>query len=530
MNKHLRRLSMLFFIPFTVLCLAAFAVSICTTIYYDTNQGADLPRFGAQNFAVLIPGTALFVLVAILVLKRNKRIILPALMFAGILCLVIILSVRGTAVTDGLTLDEIINAFDKGDYSSLAKGGYLFVYPFQIGYVAIGQLLSALFGPSNYLVYQLINLISVLLTIVYLYFTTWELFEDKRVCDIFALLSFLLFFFYVYSVYVYNDIWSVAPGIMALYYEILYLKKQKVKHEIVAGICLGVACLLKTNLYIALIAMAILLAVDLLNRFIGFSEKDFDKNRFGIKKAEMKRPGVGEIILTFALITFLAICALLPLKVIGNKYATIAGLENFPAGVPKTTYFAMAMQEGEGEWGWYNGFNRNTYAETDYDYEKTDEIARNAIEDRLSEFAERPLHAVRFYARKFATQWADPTFVSIRNLELAERHSESNNTFAHSLVYGRWGEVFAWVMDVEHFLVFLGIIAYCLITIKRKSFNFPQALPVLFVFGGMLFHQIWEGSSRYIIRYFLTLMPLSAYGIRELITLLPVSIPKNWKK
>ncbi len=503
---------MLFFIPFSLLIMVVLAASAITTVYYDVDQGADLPRFGTQNYMVLIVGVLVFTSIAAFIRKKKIRVpIYPALIFSAALCFFIIITVKGMAVTDGLTLDGVINAFNDGDYSSLEKGGYMFIYPFQIGYVAIGQFLSAVAGESNYFCYQILNLIAIILTIFFLYKMTYELFEDERVCDIFVLLSFLLFFFFTYVTYVYNDIWSVTPGVMALYYEILYLKRKKIRDEILAAVFLGFACMLKTNLYIALIAMVIILFAD-------FADEILERrSRKGEKPRKTSRGSSGKkflIAVLFAIILFAS--AIIPLKLIGQIYEEKAGLSEYPRGVPKSTYFAMAMQEGEGEWGWYNGFNRNTYEAAGYDYEIADEMAKQAIEERLSEFSDRPLHALRFYARKFLSQWADPTFVSLRNLELSMRHSDTDSSFARSLVYGKFSSIFQAVMDVEHFLVFLGLLVYCVLTIKNRSLTMVQALPVLFVFGGMLFHQLWEGSSRYIIRYFLTLMPLSAYGLEKL--------------
>ncbi|WP_026498277.1 glycosyltransferase family 39 protein [Butyrivibrio sp. WCD2001] len=502
MHKALRKLAMVFFVPFTALCLLILAASSVTTIYYDTDQGADLPRFGAQNYLILIVGAALFLLAAYFLTKTHKKVLFSIVLIAeALLCLVIIFTSDAVAVTDGLTLDKIINAFNAGDYSSLEKGGYMFVYPFQIGYVAIGQILADVFGPSNYLVFQIINLAAILVSVIFLHKITRELFEDDGICEVLDLLSLLMFFLYSYVTYVYNDIWSVAPGILALYFEICYLKKHEIKDELFAALFLGFGCLLKTNLYIALIAMAILLVADLLQG--------------ALTKADKFR---GRCVMSAAFIILLVVMALCPLKLIGNVYAKKAGLSEYPDGVPSSTYFAMAMQEGEGEWGWYNGFNWNTYAEADYDPELTGEKAKAAIDERLSEFRERPLHAVKFYVRKLLTQWADPTHISLRNYELSMRHSESKSAFAHSLVYGTWSKIFQAVMDVAHFLVYFGVCIYCFATIRKKSLDLPQALLILFVFGGMLFHEIWEGSSRYIIRYYLTLLPFGAYGIKNTIS------------
>ncbi|WP_026509491.1 phospholipid carrier-dependent glycosyltransferase [Butyrivibrio sp. LC3010] len=500
MNKHLRRLSMIFFIPFTLLNAVILLSGTFTTVYYDVGQEADLPRFGTQNYSELLVGILAFALMALLAVKIVKKRMLPlALILEAVVCLIIIFSSKAVAVTDGLMLDNVINEFNAGDYHSLSKGGYMFIYPFQLGYVAIGQIIGNLFGPGNYTVFQLINMIAILFTVYLLHLITRELFENDEVCAIFDVLSLFMFFFFTYVTFVYNDVWSVTPGVAAIYFEIRYLKGKAVKDEILAALFLGLGCFLKTNLYIALIAMVILLIVHFVQEILDNEEQKKRTVFFN---------------LVFCII--LCIMAIYPLKLLGNVYAAKADLEAYPEGVPSSTYFAMAMQEGEGEWGWYNGFNRNTYDECDYDRELTDEKAKLAIAERIAEFKERPLHAARFYARKFLSQWADPTFVSVRNFELSMRHSDSTSSFARSMVDGIWSKIFQGIMDVAHFIVYFGVVVYCILTLKKKSFTLWQALPILFVFGGMIFHEIWEGSSRYIIRYYLMLLPFAAYGLFEI--------------
>ena len=95
MHKILNNLSMIFFIPFTLLSMIVLVVSALTTIYYDTDQGADLPRFESQNFVLLIVGVLLFGLVVLFITKKHKKALFPAvLIIEAIICLVIVFSAR----------------------------------------------------------------------------------------------------------------------------------------------------------------------------------------------------------------------------------------------------------------------------------------------------------------------------------------------------------------------------------------------------------------------------------------------------
>ena len=201
--------------------------------------------------------------------------------------------------------------------------------------------------------------------------------------------------------------------------------------------------------------------------------------------------------------------------VINTAYAGAIGINTMPKGVPSSTYFAMAMQEGEGEGGWYDGYNVNTYNQSGYDWNAANQTALAEIGHRLTEFSERPLHAGRFYVRKFLSQWADPTCISMRELELTSRHVEGQPAMMYSVIYGKGRIVFSWIMNVFQSIIYLGTAIYCIDVFRRKKLEFTQSFLILFIFGGMLFHELWEGSSRYTMRYYICLLPFAAAGLQQ---------------
>ena len=424
------------------------------------------------------------------------------LILTGSINLYLVLAVRGLATNDALRLDQIINKFMQGDFTELTEpGGYLFIYPFQIGYVAIGQLLYLLFGASNYMVYQLLNIASILITIGLLHRITWELFENNRICHLMALLSGTCLFLFVYATFVYGDIWSLAPETAALYLTIRYLKYHHVSDILWAGVMNGCAVVLKTNAYIALVAMVIILILDAVR---SFAVVDIRGNKGSTCKTICSR-----IVLALLLI-------LLSKGMTGGinfAYAKMIGIDAMPKGVPSSTYFAMAMQEGAGEGGWYDGYNVNTYNQCGYDRGLTKQTAVNYIRRRLADFESRPLHMGRFYIRKFLSQWDDPTFICMRNLELTSRHVEGQPAIVYSIVYGMGRTIFQWIMNVSQNIIYLGAVLYCIGVIIRRKLDFTHAFLILFIFGGMLFHEVWEGSSRYVIRYYICMLPFAAYGL-----------------
>ena len=496
----------------------------------------------------------------------------PMLLAAGGMSLFLVLVIRGNATNDALQLDEIMQAFSRGDYSSLQEGGYLFVYPFQVTYVLIGQVLQALCGPSNYLVYQLLNVVSILCNLYFLYQITWELFHDRRVCAVMQLLSMGCWFYYVFATFIYADLWSFAVQSAAFLLEIRYLNRRRLRDIIGAGICIAAATLLKTNCYVALIAMILILLMDAVNAAVSVTagtaasgNAGASGNTAGTAAAENAAASgnagatgksAGALILRAVLLGVMFVVLTKGAQSAVNfGTARAAGIEKMPEGVPSAAYFAMGMEETEGKYGWYNGRNVGLFRDAGYDREQTVLDARETMKASIGEFQNSKRYLIRFYAGKFLSQWGDPTCVSMREMEETRRHTGELPKLVDSLIFGTGSRILQWGMNVTHSLIYLGLTVYLLSAtgsaLRRKqklrmpaqngqqgqngqqaqngqqvqkqgqrlrTVSEPEILLVLFLVGGMLFHQIWEASGRYTMRYYLTMLPLAAWGICRLIS------------
>lgn len=471
----------------------------------------------------------------------------PMLLAAGGMSLFLVLVIRGNATNDALQLDEIMQAFSRGDYSSLQEGGYLFVYPFQVTYVLIGQVIQALCGPSNYLVYQLLNVVSILCNLYFLYQITWELFHDRRVCAVMQLLSMGCWFYYVFATFIYADLWSFAVQSAAFLLEIRYLNRRRLRDIIGAGICIAAATLLKTNCYVALIAMILILLMDAVNAAVSVAAENAGAsgNTAGTAAAGNAEASgnAGALILRAVLLGVMFVVLTKGAQSAVNfGTARAAGIEKMPEGVPSAAYFAMGMEETEGKYGWYNGRNVGLFRDAGYDREQTVLDARETMKASIGEFQNSKRYLIRFYAGKFLSQWGDPTCVSMREMEETRRHTGELPKLVDFLIFGTGSRILQWGMNVTHSLIYLGLTIYLLSAtgsaLRRKqklrmpaqngqqaqkqgqrlrTVSEPEILLVLFLVGGMLFHQIWEASGRYTMRYYLTMLPLAAWGICRLI-------------
>ncbi|WP_034445996.1 glycosyltransferase family 39 protein [Butyrivibrio sp. AE2032] len=526
MNKALNIFNRIIAGCLMLAAVVVLVVSTFTTIYYDMHIDVDFPQYGKENIPLLAVLVAAVFLVFWLIYRAKgfqKSYIFLGLMlcFVTAYCLTLIFSIRPLPVDDSLFLDNAINDFMDGDYSSLTSGGgYLNTWPFQLGYVAFGQIMVSIFGKSNYFAWDIVQLFCILITIYLIYKITWELFEDEEVCGIVALLSMGALFFYNYVTYIYGDILSMAPQTLALYMMVLYVKREKDGYALISAISIALAVLLKTNSEVTLIALVMILIGS---AFRSNCQKVDGENGEGtaadgnatvIKtKSNLPRRLVNRIILAviMVLITFGAKAG------VDAYYCHLTGLQEIPGGSPAWSHIAMGLQESELEDGWYNGYNYQVFGENGYDTEKTAEVAKANIMETLTDFAHRPLHACRFFLRKFTTQWADSVCISTHNLDLVSRHVENQPWLCDYLVFGQGSQVLIWVMNVFMSVCYLGVAIYLFQILVRRHATTEEMLILILIFGGIVFHEFWEGASRYTMRYYIYWLPYAAYGIKKLV-------------
>ncbi len=491
-----------------VCAVVVLAVSTATTIYYDMHSDVDFPHYARENIPLLIVLLALVLGIFVLmyrknVFEKNKLLICIGLAFIFAYCMMLVLSIRPIPVTDSMTLNKIINQFMDGDYSSLTDGGgYLFLWPYQLGYVAFGQIMCTIFGKDNFFAWDMCQLISILATIYFLHRMTWEIFNDKIVCGIMDVLSAGCLFFYNYVTYVYGDILSMGPQTLALYLTLLYIKRGKKRYILGAAVSIAFAVMLKNNAQIALIAMSMMIIGSAFK-----SGEDFDRKQL-----------LGGLTERLIMVLILVLAVKGQGFVVNSYYKNLTGLSDLPKGCPMESYIAMGLQESELEDGWFNGYHYTIYgAFNGFSREEAKRLAVENIKETLSDFARRPLHAGRFLLRKFTTQWADSVCISTHNLDLVSRHVENQPKLCDFLVFGTGSTILIWIMNVFMPVCYIGVAIYLFGILRGRKVSTSEMLLLILIFGGIVFHEFWEGSSRYTMRYYIYYLPFGAYGLKVLL-------------
>ena len=70
-------------------------------------------------------------------------------------------------------------------------------------------------------------------------------------------------------------------------------------------------------------------------------------------------------------------------------------------------------------------------------------------------------------------------------------------------------------MNQYQSFIFIGVFLWIIFNYWRKKDLEDQVL-LLTIFGGFLFHMLWEAKGRYILPYFVMMLPMAAIGLAEL--------------
>ena len=86
---------------------------------------------------------------------------------------------------------------------------------------------------------------------------------------------------------------------------------------------------------------------------------------------------------------------------------------------------------------------------------------------------------------------------------------------ANSMFDGKLHALMTWFMNEYQSLIFIGVFCWLLLNFWRRKGLEDQALMIT-IFGGFLFHMLWEAKGRYILPYFVMMLPMAAVGLSML--------------
>lgn len=421
--------------------------------------------------------------------ERRIRVLLGVvLVYTLCFCVLWVIGAGCIPVGDQASVCLAAEGFRTGDFSMLTQDSYekyLFIHPHQLGLTALIELIFAIFGNGNFKAFEFLNCLGAVVCVYAGYRITRLLTEDKRAWVYAILLSACCFPLFFYVTFVYGEIPALTYSLLAVWFFLEYQKGRRPWQLVLCCIACSLACLVRNNSMILLIAFVCILVVN------------------GIGKRQWRYLG------TAALLIVSLVVSRWGLK---SFYEGRSGVK-LNDGAPMILYVAMGMQKGEGAPGWSNGYILHAYWGTsEFDGELASAMAVNDIRASLSGFRSDPVYAAEFYREKFTSQWNDPTYECFAMTHI---NGWARCGVVNSMYVGKLHALMTWFMNQYQSLIFMGVFLWLIFHFWKKK-ELEQYVLLITIFGGCLFHMLWEAKGRYILPYFVMMLPMAAVGLAQM--------------
>ena len=375
----------------------------------------------------------------------------------------------------------------QNDFSFLKDSDYFRNYSFQLGYVFFDEILIRIhniFAPfTTALFLEVLNVVYLAFIYCALILLNKELFNDNRICAITTLIFALSPAPLVFSVFVYGVIPGLMFAVWAFYFEIKYLRTDRLRFAAIAAIFIAIAIMIKSNYLIFLIAMIMVIAIKFVSR------KNFIANA------------------SFVIIAVVLSTSISP--VVKYSYEKRSNIE-LGDSIPYASWIAMGLNETDLAPGWYNAaYTVFNFSDNNGDAKKAGKASKEDIKERVSYFAKNPQYADDFLYLKTVSQWNETSYQSLWNNQVRFQYKDKGK-IANYICGNGEKSAKKW-MDIIAQFVFISSSIGLLFCIKNKNV-LTLILPIT-VFGGFLYHTISEGKSQYIMPYYILLLGFAAYGI-----------------
>jgi len=340
------------------------------------------------------------------------------------------------------------------------------------------------FGATGALgVARLINVFLLMSSYAAILLITDRLFRDERV----TFVTILLLLACVQPVFSCTFVYGLVPAFALCswtgYFVVRYLQTGKMRNMIPAVVFMAAAAYVRSNSWIVIIALSIVLLVH-----------------------AIRRRRLAPVLLAAALVL-----AALPFpKLAQTAYEAKIGT-SFGSGYPKSYWMAMSLQDGWKSTGWhvqaYQEEMESTYGE---DVDAIDARAEADIRAGVAELAADPKAAGEYLLEKLTSMWDEPTFTCIWITKSVKSYAEPGALA--QWVYGDgFDAAFRFAMKKAVMVLYAGF-ALCAFALLRRRADEQLLLPLI-ILGGVLFHLLFEAKSQYVLEYLPFFCPLAAYGI-----------------
>lgn len=388
---------------------------------------------------------------------------------------------------DQLIATAAASYFRQGDYQMFVRNGYIGLYPQQKNFAFLYEILFSVFGDFCYDVAAEIHVCYCIITLVCGYFALKNWGQKVLVRILYCMLMVCCLPFLLYIPYIYGDLPSVCFCMVLFWAVSAYEKEYRIRYLVVAALSAALAFMMRKNVLIVLIALAIGMVLTAL-------------------KKRSFRPLVAVLCIAGVVLSVSEGVELM--------YEVCSGYES-EGGIPSILWVAMGLQETDGMPGRYNRYQQTVYETAGFDREAAAKIGKEYIAERLEEFAQKPKMARDFFNRKLQQQWLEPTFESFCYTSTFKEDAEITEGIA-DLFYGEKNYAVRNFCNYYQSVIYLGL-WFCVIGMfADKDRDGSYWIPMIAIVGGFLFSIIWESKCRYVFPYFMFMLLYAPVGLGNL--------------
>lgn len=398
------------------------------------------------------------------------------------LCFVIITKMEPRA--DQQLVLQVADQFAAGDYSAWAKGAYGDLYSNQYGLILILATFSKIWGKYNWLLFQMMNIIFIIIAAIGMKKITFIFFNNEKVSQIVYL---MLLFFLPMDLYV-TFVYGTLPGLASVVWGTYFVLKSFEKDSIIMGLLSAVlivsACVLKSNYLIYFLGVLIVIFFYC-----------------------CKKKSKASLCVIISLLVLYSIAGHLINSCINNK---VGNREQ--RGIPSIAWVAMGLQDtGEKGPGWYNSYTKEVYWDNNCNNELTKIEAQKEVVKSLKYLSADINGGIKFFYKKIASEWNEPTFESLWINNKLRNRNQDIPKWVQNFFDGQniLSELYVEAYRIILFLLWMGILIF--LYLERKTDNIMNLLWLIIFIGGFLFHLFWEAKGQYTLIYVWLCIP---YGVK----------------
>ena len=460
----------------TYLFIILFSISNILFTYTKNN----INKFNINiNVFTLIFVFLLIILLVKYINKINEKILLYILIFITLLfgCYWVI-----TNNSDIIQIDDSYNVFETAksfinkDYAGIGYKSYINTYPHNLFLMIYYSLFIIIFNDNALLFIRLANVIYSILMIIYIYKISDILFNNKNINKVTLILLMFMNQYMLLTFHTYSYLLSYILVIVSIYYFIKYLNVDNKIDLLISLIIIIISSLIKNNSLIVLVGMSIYLIIRSIN-------------------TRKLIPIIGIL---------LSVIVYVSLNMFVSSYFESKGQTSYDNKLPMISWIAYGLNYDDNNIGGYFPYIEDYHVQNDYVVEYTDIFVKENIKHSINYVYNNLYSFSEFYSKKFIRTYSDPTFDALDSYSILDQ--------SNSLLYGNLSLIIKMVWKIGLLLMVLGLISFI-----NKINDINIYFIGIIVFGGFLFHTVWETKSIYVYNYIILLIPYASYGINKII-------------